>query len=374
MKLINYIMLIACAGLLGSCAAKVPTELANARQAYQRASAGPAAQLAPAELHKAQEALNRAEGSFKHDPKSYLTKDLAYVAERKAIMAEALASVASEKGSAAQANKEYQATQGEIMKQTKEDLARTQTEKSEAATAAAADKLAVEQQARLDSEKRATEAATAAGEGKLATEQQARLESERRAADAAAAAAADKLAVEQQARLDSDKRAADATVAATAAEKLAVEQQARRDVEKQLADAQAALAKVAVVKEEPRGLVITLSGSVVFASNKATLLPEAQSRLNQVAETLMSTNKNRKLMVEGHTDSQGSAAFNMELSQRRAEAVRSYLISRGYPAELIEARGIGKVRPIADNASPEGRANNRRVEIIVERASPASRP
>ena len=322
MKLINYIMLIACAGLLGSCAAKVPTELANARQAYQRASAGPAAQLAPAELHKAQEALNRAEGSFKHDPKSYQTKDLAYVAERKAIMAEALASVASEKGSAAQANKEYQATQGEIMKQTKEDLARTQTEKSEAATAAAADKLAVE----------------------------------------------------QQARLDSDKRAADATVAATAAEKLAVEQQARHDAEKQLADAQAALAKVAVVKEEPRGLVITLSGSVVFASNKATLLPEAQSRLNQVAETLMSTNKNRKLMVEGHTDSQGSAAFNMELSQRRAESVRSYLISRGYPAELIEARGIGKVRPIADNASPEGRANNRRVEIIVERESPASRP
>jgi outer membrane protein OmpA-like peptidoglycan-associated protein len=367
MKLINYIMLIACAGLLGGCAAKVPTELANARQAYQRASAGPAAQLVPAELHKAQEALNRAEGSFKYDPKSYQTKDLAYVAERKAIMAEALASVASEKGSAAQANKEYQATQGEIMKRTEEDLARTQTEKSEAATAAAADKLAVEQQARLDAEKRATEAATAAGEGKLATEQQARLESERRAADAAAAAAADKLAVEQQARLDSDKRAADATAAATAAEKLSVEQQGRRDAEKQLADAQAALAKVAVVKEEPRGLVITLSGSVVFASNKATLLPEAQSRLSQVAETLMSTNKNRKLVVEGHTDSQGSAAFNMELSQRRAEAVRSYLISRGYPAELIEARGIGKVRPIADNASSEGRANNRRVEIIVER-------
>ena len=207
-------------------------------------------------------------------------------------MADALASIASEKGSAAQANKEYQATQGEIMKQNKEDLARTQTEKSEAAAAAAADKLAAEQQARLDAEKRATAAATAAGEGKLAVEQQARLESDKRAADAAAAAAVA------------------AAVAATTADKLAEEQQARRDAEKQAADAQAALAKVAMVKEEPRGLVITISGSVVFASNQATLLPAAQSRLNQVAEALMSTNKNRKLTVEGHTDSQGSAAYN----------------------------------------------------------------
>ncbi len=310
MKLVKFLILVVCAGFLGSCAAKVPPELSNARQAYQQASAGPAAQLAPAELHKAKEALDMAESSFKKDPTSSQTKDLAYVAERKAINAEALASIASQKGSAAEANKDYQATQGVIMKHTKEDLAQSQKEQAEAATAAAAAK------------------------------QQAQLDSEKRAADLAAVTAADKLAVEQQARLDADKRAA---------------------------DAQAELAKVAVVKEEPRGLVITLSGSVVFASNQATLLPEAKSRLNQVAESLMSTNKNRKLIVEGHTDSQGSAAYNRELSQRRAESVRSYLISRGYPAELIEARGIGEDRPIADNASPEGRANNRRVEIIVQR-------
>ncbi len=187
-------------------------------------------------------------------------------------------------------------------------------------------------------------------------------QSQKEQAEAAAAAETAK----KQAQLDSEKRAAD-LAAVTAADKLAVEQQARLDADKRAADAKAELAKVAVVKEEPRGLVITLSGSVVFASNKATLLPEAKSRLNQVAESLMSANKDRKMIVEGHTDSQGSAAFNMELSQRRAESVRSYLISRGYPAELIEARGIGKDRPIADNASPEGRANNRRVEIIVQR-------
>jgi len=78
--------------------------------------------------------------------------------------------------------------------------------------------------------------------------------------------------------------------------------------------------------------------------------------------------KERKLTIEGHTDSQGSSAFNQDLSQRRANAVRSYIISRGYPSDLVVAQGIGKDRPVADNTSPEGRANNRRVEIIIDRS------
>jgi outer membrane protein OmpA-like peptidoglycan-associated protein len=314
MKMIKYMVLVAFTGFFVSCAATIPSELSSARQAYQHASEGPASQLVPAELHKAKLALDRAEMSFAENPKSYQTKDLAYVAERKAMNADALASIASQKASAVQANKEYQTTQGQIIEQTKEDLARTQTEMTKAAAAAQADKLAVKQQALLDAEKRS--------------------------ADAAATEAAAKLAIEQQARLDAEKREA---------------------------DAKAELAKVAALNEEARGLVITLSGSVVFASNQATILPAAQSRLNQVAEALMSTDKYHKLTVEGHTDSRGSDDYNMQLSQRRAESVRSYFISRGYPTDLIEARGIGEVRPIADNASPEGRSNNRRVEIIVER-------
>jgi outer membrane protein OmpA-like peptidoglycan-associated protein len=79
--------------------------------------------------------------------------------------------------------------------------------------------------------------------------------------------------------------------------------------------------------------------------------------------------KERRLTVEGHTDSQGSSNSNQSLSQRRADAVRSYLISRGYPGDLIQAQGIGEDRPVADNNSAEGRANNRRVEIIVDRAA-----
>jgi outer membrane protein OmpA-like peptidoglycan-associated protein len=303
MKLIISFSIIAWAGLLIGCGASIPpAELTNARQAYQNASAGPAAQLVPAELHKAHEALAIAEKSFLDDPKSFRTRDLAYIADRKAKMAEALAVTAAGTATTAKANMDYQAAQTEIVKNTKEDLAA-----SERRGALKAEALAKEQKARLDGENRAGE----------------------------------QLAAEQKGRLDAEKRAA---------------------------DAQADLVKLAAVKEEARGLVITLSGSVLFASNKSALLPAAQNRLNQVADALLAT-KERKLTVEGHTDSQGSSSYNQQLSQQRADAVRSYIISRGYPSDLIQAQGIGKDRPIADNASAEGRANNRRVEIIVDHAT-----
>ncbi len=142
-------------------------------------------------------------------------------------------------------------------------------------------------------------------------------------------------------------------------EQLGLEQKARFEAE-------AALAKLAA-KEEERGLVITLSGSVLFASNEWVLMPAAQNKLNEVADALLKT-KERKLTIEGHTDSQGASNYNVELGQKRADAVRSFIISRGYPGNMIFAQGIGEGRPIADNNSAEGRANNRRVEIIIARA------
>lgn len=128
---------------------------------------------------------------------------------------------------------------------------------------------------------------------------------------------------------------------------------------------QAALATLAAVNKEDRGLVVTLSGSVLFKSGESTLLPEAQTRIAEVGKALMET-KDRSLVVEGHTDSQGSDVSNQQLSQRRAEAVKSYLVSAGYSGSLIDAQGMGEVRPVADNATAEGRANNRRVEIVVK--------
>jgi outer membrane protein OmpA-like peptidoglycan-associated protein len=147
---------------------------------------------------------------------------------------------------------------------------------------------------------------------------------------------------------------------------LQTEMQRRQDAEKRAAQAAADLAKFASVKQETRGMVITLSGSVLFTSGKAELLPGAQLKLNDVATALSEQDPEATMVVEGHTDSQGGASFNQELSQRRAQSVRDYLVSRGVAADRITAQGFGPDRTVGDNATPEGRANNRRVEIVVK--------
>ena len=144
--------------------------------------------------------------------------------------------------------------------------------------------------------------------------------------------------------------------------------------EKRTSDALDELVKLNEVKEEGRRLVVTLSGSILFRSGESTLLPSAQVKLDQVADALLGIHA-RSLVVVGHTDSQeGSESDHQGLSQRRADAVRDYLVKRSYPADLIQARGEGMGNPIADNASAEGRANNRRVNIIVERESYKPKP
>jgi len=140
----------------------------------------------------------------------------------------------------------------------------------------------------------------------------------------------------------------------------------REEAEKRAAQAAADLAKFATVKQEARGMVITLSGSVLFASAKSDLLPAAQLKLNDVANALIKEDPLSKIVVEGHTDSQGGATYNQDLSQRRAQSVRDYLVSRGIAADRVTSQGFGPSRSIAENTSAEGRANNRRVEIVVE--------
>jgi outer membrane protein OmpA-like peptidoglycan-associated protein len=148
----------------------------------------------------------------------------------------------------------------------------------------------------------------------------------------------------------------------------------------QLAAATAAMAQLAAlktvknVKEEDRGLVITLSGSVLFASGKYELLSSAQETLGNVTTALEKGDPNRRIVVQGYTDSQGPEGYNMTLSQNRAETVRAYLTSHGIPPERVTAQGFGPASPVADNASPEGRANNRRVEIVVQPAVMAATP
>jgi outer membrane protein OmpA-like peptidoglycan-associated protein len=105
---------------------------------------------------------------------------------------------------------------------------------------------------------------------------------------------------------------------------------------------------------------------VLFATGKYTLLPIAKEKLNEVAKALKE--HDGKMVVEGHTDSMGPASKNQQLSLQRAQEVRNHLVSQGVESAMIEAVGRGEEQPIASNDSADGRANNRRVEIILQKA------
>jgi OOP family OmpA-OmpF porin len=118
-------------------------------------------------------------------------------------------------------------------------------------------------------------------------------------------------------------------------------------------------------RETERGLELTL-GDVLFEVNQASLKPGAMRNLYQLADFL-NKNPTRQVTIEGHTDSTGLEAANLELSLRRAEAVRDFLISSGVSPDRITARGQGEMYPIASNDTAAGRQQNRRVEILVMR-------
>src|SRR5262249_37838937 len=126
-----------------------------------------------------------------------------------------------------------------------------------------------------------------------------------------------------------------------------------------------AVAAALAVREEPRGTVITLPGAVLFPTAKWDLLPGAREKLDQVAEALKN-HADHNMIVQAPTDSQGTESSNIELSQRRAQAVRDYLVSRGVPNDIISSTGLGQSRPVGDNGTAAGRQQNRRVEIIVQ--------
>lgn len=161
---------------------------------------------------------------------------------------------------------------------------------------------------------------------------------------------------------------------ATQGTELEKERAARASAERRAAAAMASLAEIARVKEEARGMVITLDGAVLFVTGKSELLPIAREKLDQVAKVLQESAAGDTFLIEGHTDSQGSDAANQALSQARADAVREYLISRGVPTDRVRSVGRGESQPVASNDSPEGRANNRRVEIVVQNAAQAASP
>ncbi len=154
-------------------------------------------------------------------------------------------------------------------------------------------------------------------------------------------------------------------------DKLSETREARLAAEQRAAAAVERLKEIAKVKAESRDVVITLDGAVLFATGEHVLQQAAMRRLEQVAEMIDDLDPDAELRVVGHTDSRGEASMNMTLSRQRAQSVADYLIRQGIDASRVSVEARGESQPIASNDSPEGRANNRRVEIVVVGAGKA---
>jgi outer membrane protein OmpA-like peptidoglycan-associated protein len=201
------------------------------------------------------------------------------------------------------------------------------------------------------------------------------------AATARAAAERERLEIER-ARQDALKAQSDAEQARAAAEaaKAAADAQAEQ-ARAQAQQAQAAVAQaeqdknalreklreqlnvILETRETARGLIVNVS-DVLFDTGSATLKPGAREKLARVAGILAS-HPDLKIEIEGHTDSVGTDDYNQRLSERRAESVRAYLIQQKIAPTAVDAEGFGESQPVASNATPTGRQQNRRVELVV---------
>jgi outer membrane protein OmpA-like peptidoglycan-associated protein len=148
---------------------------------------------------------------------------------------------------------------------------------------------------------------------------------------------------------------------------LAISEKARLEAEARAAAAVASLSALGNVREEANRTVLTLSGSVLFETGKSVLLPLAEDSLVRVAEALKELPPGRRVVIEGHTDSRGDDESNKKLSQARAQSVMQFLQSQGVEGNRMTSVGKGESLPIASNETAEGRANNRRVEIVINK-------
>jgi outer membrane protein OmpA-like peptidoglycan-associated protein len=178
-----------------------------------------------------------------------------------------------------------------------------------------------------------------------------------------------------QIRLDQRTNEADQAKISAAESKLAtqVAQGETADAQRKTQEAQARAAQLEAqmadlaAKKTERGMVITL-GDVLFGTDMARLNPDGMRTAQKLADVLQQ-NPQRTVLVEGFTDSTGTASHNQELSERRATAVRSALQELGVARERVAIRGYGQAHPVASNNTAQNRQLNRRVEIVLSDAS-----
>ncbi len=167
--------------------------------------------------------------------------------------------------------------------------------------------------------------------------------------------------------VQAQREALKAEIARVQAEKAQVEtdrEKIRRDRDALAQRLSGALGKVAATERTGRGLVVSLSGGILFETGKSDLRAEAKVSLAKLSGILLMI-PTTNIQIEGHTDSTGSDETNAKLSSGRASSVMDFLSSQGVDGARMTARGLGSARPVAPNETAEGRAKNRRVEIVV---------
>ncbi len=313
-------MLAGCAGMPERNAA-----LDSARTEYATVRNDPrVTSLAPVQLDAADRALSRAEQAWKEEKDRVVVDHLAYLARQRAAIAHETA--------------QLRAAEADVMRASSErDRVRLEARAREAAAA---------QQAALAAQRLAQQAQTTAEQRSMAAEEaQRRAEEQRRQA-----------AAERERALDAQRQAAEAAqMAALSRQKVEAAEARASDLEAQLRELEA--------KKTDRGMVVTM-GDVLFDTGKADLKSGAQRTLDRVA-AFLKRYPERRVAIEGFTDSTGSDAFNQKLSEERAAAARIALIDMGIPPERTTSRGFGEDFPVASNDNAAGRQMNRRVEIVI---------
>lgn len=290
-----------------------PLDLAQAEKAFELAAAAGAESYAPSVFQRAKTALAQAQ-TFNIARKTKEVMD--YSRRSLALSAEAL--------QVTRRQKEAEAVEAEIARRTAEMQA-LETKAREAEASAAAAALA------LDESRQRREEADAAVS-------RAQRELEQIAAERLELQAAVSMLDEQTASLEKEKTELSSRLAG-------------------------ALSQVADTQSSARGMIVSLP-DILFDTNEATLKSEARVVLAKLAGILLIM-PDLNLRVEGHTDSTGSAEYNQQLSEKRAASVRDFLAEQGIAAQRMIAVGYGFDRPVAANDTREGRAKNRRVEIVI---------
>ncbi len=330
-----------------------PMELFEARNAVRIAHIAAGDKYATSILAKADQQLSQAEQTYRQKQGKTAIEAAARETEQTAEEAR-LMSVKQK------AEDEAQAKAAAEKKAAEEREA-----KARADAEAEAQRRAEAEQAQKQAEAAKAEAERMKAEAQAAAQEAARQKEEAEKAKAEAVAQQQALAEQaqkaQQAAAQSEQMRQQAEQLRQQAE--AQRQQAEKEKQELRARLLQQLNSILATRDSARGLVANMS-DVLFKSGSFELLPGARERLAKVSGIVLAY-PTLKLQVEGHTDSIGSDDYNQQLSEARAEAVRQYLIQQGIAAPQISARGLGKTEPIATNDTPEGRQQNRRVELVL---------